>query len=151
MSGHKYVPWRDVKGWRCLRCGKCCIDYLVELTPGEAIYYATKYGPVVFKYRNKFFLLPKPDGSCIFLRKYNGIYYCSIYYDRPRVCRLYPFYISYKSLRRDDKSRAEFNYNGETIYIYIDKECPGVDKARNIKELIPRVIRLWYKLGMNRI
>jgi len=144
VKGHKYVGWREVKGWTCIRCGECCKKFLVDLAPGEAVYYRIKYGPVVLFYRGKYYLLKKVDGSCIFLKE-NGIATCTIYHDRPRVCRIYPFYVRVKPLKGDGED-AVYNIGGRKLYVYIDANCPGVNTANNILQLLPNVVRLWMRL-----
>jgi len=145
LSAHKYVPWRNVRGWTCIRCGLCCMRYLVSITLGEAMYYQVKYGPVVFRKDDKYYLFMKPDGSCIFLRKYNGIAYCAIYNERPIVCRLYPFYISKKPLPLRDEKNAVYHYNGVEIYVYIDAVCPGINRGLNIKYAVDNAVKMWFR------
>ncbi|MCD6369005.1 MAG: YkgJ family cysteine cluster protein [Thermoproteales archaeon] len=146
---HEYVGWREVSGWRCLRCGRCCKEYLVDLAPGEAVYYALKYGPVVMVYRGKSYLLMKEDGSCIFLRKIGDEAYCTIYHDRPRVCRIYPFYVRTTPLKNKGDT-ALVLYKGKKIYVYVDKKCPGVNTEDNIENLLKGVLRTWLNLFVGR-
>ena len=143
MSSHKYVAWRKVRGWTCIRCGLCCVKYLVSLTLGEAMYFQVKYGPVVFRKNNRYYLFMKPDGSCIFLTRHNGIAFCTIYNERPIVCRLYPFYITRKPL--DDDKNALYIFNEEKIYVYVDAVCPGVNRASNIKYIVDNIVKMWFK------
>ena len=145
MRGHRYVGWRRVAGWTCIRCGSCCRRFVVTLTPGEAMYYTVKYGPVVLRYGREFYLAKKQDGSCVFLRTVEGKAYCLVYGDRPRVCRMYPFYVTQKPLSGKG-SDAEIIHGGRKLYLYVDALCPGVDTASNIEYLAKRVLEAWSRL-----
>ncbi|RLE60196.1 MAG: hypothetical protein DRJ49_01150 [Thermoprotei archaeon] len=148
MVGHKYVPWRRVRGWTCIRCGTCCRSFLISLTPGEAMYYRIKYGPVVISLNGKYYLLPKYDGTCIFLHSIgSGLYSCLIYPERPRVCRIYPFYISEKPLRSSSSEEAIYEYNGEILHVYIDSICRGVNRSSNIRYVVRKAVELWDRMG----
>jgi len=59
--------------WACQQCGKCC-----HVTPDNRELMASLIGE------------PKEDGSCRHLTKNN---LCSIYNERPLICRLYPFFM----------------------------------------------------------
>ena len=67
----------------CTLCGKCC--FVSQKTFKE-----------VFE---KFGWKTKEDGSCVNLTKDNK---CSIYDERPLICRLYPFQINPKDLVKGD-------------------------------------------------
>lgn len=155
MSNKKrvpYVPWKTVIGWHCLRCGRCCREYLVPLTPGEAMRYIATYGPVVIPYKGKRYLLRKPDGSCFFLTYRSGIAECLIYYDRPLACRLYPFYITTKPLEDFPPEEAEFILpGGRKVYIYLDSSCPGVNTIRNITLIVKEVVKIWLKYKVSKV
>ena len=112
------------------------------------MYYTLKYGPVVFSYKGKYYLLMKPDGSCLFLRYKDGHASCAIYHDRPRVCRIYPFYVRRKPLdeARGEEEDAAYNYNGNKLYVYIDSACPGVNREQNISTLVKSALMLWIRL-----
>ncbi len=145
IRGHNYVGWKEVSKWRCIRCGQCCIAFAIPLKFIEALRLTRKYGPVVIQAGGKYYLAKKPDETCIFL-KYNGpIAYCQIYLERPGCCKLYPFHISRKPLPNVNPSSAKALIGGETLYIYIDAACPGVDDRMGypIKNLIPKAVELW--------
>lgn len=147
-----YSPWRGLVGWVCLRCGKCCREYAVPLTRGEAIRYTLKYGSVVIPYRNKSYLMRKLDGSCCFLVDRGSYTECSIYYDRPLVCKLYPFYITTNPLPNIDEDLARYNIgNKNYVYVYLDSTCPGVNKTRNISIVVRKAVELWLRYKVYRV
>lgn len=141
-KGHNYVPWRKVSGWKCVRCGRCCREYLVSVSYSEALMLSLKYSAPIIKIDNKYYLMPRIDGKCPFLTYIGPIAYCKIYYDRPTVCRLYPFYVS-KTPTYGRASEAEFEYGDEILYVYVDSLCLGVNKAKNIREVAKFYIHLW--------
>ena len=101
-----------------------------------------KYNAPIVKMSNKYYLMPRVDGRCPFLTYIGPIAYCKIYYERPTVCRLYPFYVS-KKPTYGRANEAEFEYHNETFYVYIDSLCLGVNKAKNIKDVAEFYVYLW--------
>lgn len=146
MRAHKYVPWRDVLSWRCIRCGKCCRIFSVPLTLAEALNIARKYGPFVVSRNNKLVLISKPNGDCIFLERYGNIAYCTIYPERPFVCRIYPFYVKLSPLKSGSSSKEALYVcdDGFEVYVYLDALCEGIDRGGYpVKGLVSKVVSLW--------
>lgn len=84
------------------KCARCC-QYLggdLHLEPSERSV-LEKHAPIAVERQS--LLIRSPQHSCQFLS--TGV--CTIYDDRPRVCRDYPFY----------------QIAGE---LYFDKGCPGI-------------------------
>lgn len=147
-----YSPWRSLLGWRCLRCGRCCREYSVPLTQGEAIRYILKYGSVVIPYKNKSYLMRKLDGSCCFLIDRGSYTECSIYYDRPLACRLYPFYITTRPLPDISEELARYELGKRNyVFVYLDSDCPGINRARNISTVVRKAVELWLKYKAYRV
>ncbi len=79
-----------LKGFKCNRCGECCYPPRVY---GSDIKKMEKAGLSEFVYTDNLgntYLKDKADKKCMFLRKKGKIYECSIYLNRPKVCRQYP-------------------------------------------------------------
>jgi len=129
------IPWRELKGWNCIHCGRCCRSYDVPLTP-EDEERLKKYGSVFRKGRVGLYL-KKKKGKCVFRRDK-----CRIYTERPVACRLYPFYVRFECSK-------DAYFNG--YYVYIDAECRGVDKGCliNLLQWIQYVIKI--KINRNYI
>ncbi|RLE74639.1 MAG: hypothetical protein DRJ56_07130 [Thermoprotei archaeon] len=142
----RYVPWRSVRGWSCTRCGRCCREYAVPLARGEVVRYAFTYGPVVVSRGGRSYLLRKPDGSCIFLVDRGGYAECGIYYDRPIACRLYPFYITREPIPGTRAELASYEHpSAGRLYVYLDGDCPGVNRADNIKLVARKAVDAWLR------
>ncbi|MDO5844567.1 MAG: YkgJ family cysteine cluster protein [Methanocorpusculum sp.] len=92
------------KGFRCLRCGKCCsgddnevmvspeeVDLLVKASGLSFDEIAEPYPSWIEESGAKFtfgwVLKRGEDGNCIFLKEKK----CSVYNSRPHICRTYPF------------------------------------------------------------
>jgi len=137
------IAWRSVSSWSCTRCGKCC-KLLVPIKIGEALYYQKEYGTSTIEYFNKGLHLKKrSDGYCIFLDWVNGRAHCSIYHFRPRACALYPFYI-YKKPLYGNVEMAVFQLFSERYYVYIDADCPGINRGYvPINSIIVNAILFW--------
>ena len=142
---HEYVPYKTVSSWRCLRCGRCCIEYSVPLMLNEALRLIKKYGWVIERRGNKVVLASKPNGECIFLSRIGGLAYCTIYYERPLVCKLYPFYIRLKPLDETHRDKALYICEDNLkLYVYIDRKCPGVDRGGYpIEIIVPKIVKVW--------
>jgi len=145
-KGHRYVPWRLVRSWRCIRCGRCCIVYSVPLLKSEVVNLTRKYGEVVVIRGGKYILKSKPNSECIFLSWINGKAYCRIYFERPLVCRLYPLYIRLIPLPNAGPPQlAEYTCNdGLTLYVYVDALCPGTNKRGfPIEFVVSQTVSIW--------
>ncbi|MHC4069034.1 MAG: YkgJ family cysteine cluster protein [Planctomycetota bacterium] len=111
------VPAKDPTNFQCLkdRCHKCCSNLgSPVVTPDKA----EKINPdSIQKDKNAMFLKSR-DSSCCLLK--DGL--CSIYENRPRGCREYPWY----------------NIDGQ---LYCDAGCPGIkhdtDDRPNIEDIQP--------------
>jgi len=132
--GVNLLPWRKVKRWVCIRCGRCCSSLDVPLTYREEER-LRKYGDV-FR-RSKIGVYLKKDDYCIF---FDGK--CEIYVERPEACRRYPFYFREKG---DDE--AFYRYNSEKIYVYVDGSCSGVGKGEKVEKVIQRLLSRFKVLG----
>ena len=124
------IPWRRIKKWGCIRCGRCCstLDIPVTFEEEERL---KKYGSV-FKRGKIGLYLRKKRGKCIFFKKGS----CKIYEERPEACRRYPFY--FRDLGEDE---ALFVKGEFRIYVYVDKECRGIGKGKNVEEVVEEIIR----------
>ncbi|MBO8182554.1 MAG: YkgJ family cysteine cluster protein [Archaeoglobus sp.] len=121
------VPWKRVKRWNCIRCGKCCEVLEVPVTHEEEKR-LKKYGDVFIKSKIGVYL--RKDRHCIF---YTGK--CRIYPERPIACRKYPFYIRYEG-----ESSAFFRFGDEEYYVYLDKNCSGIGMGFRIEKVIENLI-----------
>ncbi|MDP3027729.1 MAG: YkgJ family cysteine cluster protein [Nanoarchaeota archaeon] len=75
------------KDFKCARCGKCC-RFKVEPSE-EDIKRIKKAGKKDFM-QGKFLKRAKEDKKCIFLTSKKGVVKCSIYKNRPEICRKWP-------------------------------------------------------------
>ena len=128
------VPWKIVKDWHCVACGKCCDEYVVPLKPYE--YLKLKWSGFVEERFGRFYI-KKVNGKCPF--QYNRL--CILQGElKPVACKLYPFVI-----RKKGDERAEFEYNGETFYVYVDTFCENVVLGRpseSLKRMIVEAIQI---------
>lgn len=129
--------------WMCTRCGQCCREFLVPLLTHEALRIYKSFGPLIVQVDGKIALAKKSDGSCVFL-SYNGsLARCMIYFERPGVCRIYPFYVKVGSSKNGDDDALYIDDAGFKYRIYVDTNCPGSYKGPPIEPIIPKVIETW--------
>ncbi len=116
--------------FKCVQCGICCGDTqhrtrhilllteeakrIAEIAKRAANDIATKIEskePYVFELNKD-----SIDGKCIFLLENH----CTIYFERPLICRFFPF-----GLETGEDKRPVF---------FFTNECPGIGKGMEMKE-----------------
>ncbi len=132
IPDEELIPWKRVKRWECVRCGKCCrtLDVSLGFEEEELFKNFVVYGKIGV-------YLKRINGRCIFYSEKNRE--CTVYPIRPRACRLYPFYVRKavrKAERCDESHEAE--YCG--VYVFLHRECSGLGKGRPLEELLPKII-----------
>jgi Fe-S-cluster containining protein len=126
VKSSEKVWYRDGLRFECTRCGNCCtgapgyvwltnkeiltIARLVELPKAEFLAVYTKRAPRGVTLREK------ANGDCVFFDASRG---CTIYENRPRQCRTWPFW----------DSNVESSQSWESMR----RGCPGAGQG----ELIP--------------
>ncbi|MEM2050597.1 MAG: YkgJ family cysteine cluster protein [Thermoproteota archaeon] len=146
-QGESLVPWRLVEDWRCVSCGRCCINHRVPLLFKEYARIEPKYGPrSVEPGEKEFYLRILPDGRCFFLSKRGTFFICRIHDEKPYACRMFPFRVS-KTAKYGYGEPSFFQYGDETFNVYLEKECQGIvfgePSLEFINRVIPRFIQLY--------
>jgi len=87
------VKYLNPKTFKCTKCGECCRPIVKVST--KDISRIEKSGAQDFIVQDpiggKAKTLKQVNGICMFLKRKNEEFYCSIYDHRPKVCREYPF------------------------------------------------------------
>jgi len=109
----------------------------------EALRIYKSFGPFVVQVDGKIALAKRPDGSCVFLDYDGGAARCMIYFERPDVCRIYPFYV--KAGLPEDHDALYTDDVGLKYGIYVDVKCPGAYRGPPIEPILPKVIETWRK------
>ncbi|USH00299.1 YkgJ family cysteine cluster protein [Thermococcus argininiproducens] len=68
------------------------------------------------------------DLGCIFHDPETGK--CKVHDYNPLICQIYPFMVSHQPLGIEGEK--PFEYKGEKLWIYYDKNCPGVGEGQEI-------------------
>jgi Fe-S-cluster containining protein len=97
MAGERW--YRDGLSFQCTRCGNCCtgapgyvwvradeVARLAQHLGMERQAFSRRY---VRRVGNRYSLIEKPGGDCIFWSKEAG---CTVYEARPIQCRTWPFW-----------------------------------------------------------
>lgn len=117
-------PWyHDGLKFTCTQCGDCCTGEpgYVWLNSEEIDRLAKRLGETRGKFLQLYVksvgvrrsLRELPDGSCVFFRKGVG---CTVYEDRPRQCRTWPFW--------------ESNIRNREAWEYTCEICPGSGQGK---------------------
>ena len=126
ISKFDLIPWRKVKDWHCLNCGRCCFIFDIPIDSLDYHQIITKYGYNSIRTINDEWFLQRWDNyKCLFLEEKKNGGFCTIHEDRPYTCRVFPFVIR----RNTDYGNLEFAslfYKKETFCVYLTAECPGI-------------------------
>ena len=85
--------------FKCNRyCGKCCKQTIIRVSKAEIKriknlgYEYEDFLERDMAFEDKF-VLKRNDNGCVFLKKHkDGKYSCTIYKNRPKTCKKYPFF-----------------------------------------------------------
>lgn len=117
-------PWyKDGLRFQCQRCGNCCRGEpgTIAIAPEEAAAIARRLGVSEADFRHTYTcslaggglsLREKPNGDCILYDPQQG---CTVYADRPRQCRTWPFW--------EEVVRSPARWAEET------QRCPGMNQG----------------------
>jgi Fe-S-cluster containining protein len=115
--------YKDGLRFGCLRCGGCCSGFsgTVRVTDDEISAIARRLNLPEAEFRTNYTrrigggvisLIEKENQDCIFFDKKKG---CTVYEDRPRQCRTWPFW------RSNIYSPERWKRGGE--------RCPGMNRG----------------------
>jgi len=118
-------PWyKNGLRFQCTQCGNCCSGFsgTVRVTDEEIAALSQRLDLPEAEFRTIYTcrlrgghigLIEKPNKDCIFFDKVHG---CTVYADRPRQCRTWPFWRSVVCSPNHWAKEA--------------KNCPGMNKGR---------------------
>lgn len=116
--------YKDGLRFQCARCGDCCSGYsgTIRVSDEDITTLSRRLGIPEADFRETYTrplvggglsLIEKPNNyDCIFFDKERG---CTVYDDRPRQCRSWPFW---RSVVYSPKRWAE-----------VARRCPGIDQG----------------------
>ncbi|MCW3981153.1 MAG: YkgJ family cysteine cluster protein [Candidatus Bathyarchaeota archaeon] len=134
------LPWSQVKSWRCILCGICCRKYSVVLKFPEWLSIIKRFGveytaPSI----TNFFLKRRNDGSCVFLKEDTTTSFCSLQYEKPIACKLWPFKV-HDHPKYGQSERAVYYRGSKKLFVYVDPACPGLAFGPPTQEFTHSVI-----------
>ncbi len=131
-------PWyRDGLAFTCTRCGNCCtgapgyvwvsrdeIRQIAEFRGEDVRQFSSKF---VRRVQNRYSLIEKPGGDCIFWDKHEG---CTVYAARPVQCRTWPFWPE--------------NVGSPEAWAGVCQVCPGSGHGRvySVEEILSEVAKV---------
>jgi Fe-S-cluster containining protein len=110
--------------FECQRCGSCCTGFsgTVRVSDEEIAVLAHRLGITEAEFRKQYTrivgggvvsLIEKKNTDCIFFEKERG---CTVYEDRPRQCRTWPFW--------------RYNVYSPGHWKREARRCPGMNRGR---------------------
>ena len=134
LSGNTRIKFRCYKGISCFNA--CCKRADVTLAPYDVLRLKKRFAMSSQEFLKKYTvpfqmdqdgvpglkMRTDEDGSCVMLDGDNG---CSVYEDRPTVCRYYP--VALLNMKGKDSSQAEESYS-----IVREDHCKGHFEEREI-------------------
>jgi len=122
----------------CFGCGDCCRRFTVVLNSSELSFFLKKYPLYLQKIGSKTVLRRTSTGSCIF--QVGGL--CVIQNHKPLACKLWPFHFFRRPLQPEDTRWAEYDYQGQRYYVYVDTTCAGVGVGFPVEFTIRELVRI---------
>ncbi len=138
MRNKWLIPWRHVKYWLCLGCGKCCRHYWVPINSGELPFLLKYYSNYLEVRKGKIYLKRRVDGSCVFLK--NNL--CTIQGVKPVACKTFPFYVQTSPLKKYKPEEAIFTFNSKKYFVYVDSSCEGLGLGFPVEKVIKEAIEI---------
>ena len=140
----KAKPFTEPVPFRCLYCLDCCRGRHVYLTLKDIKRIARKgHDPqdfVTFSVEGnqiRFVLAVREwDLGCVFHDPETGR--CTIHDANPIICRIYPLMVSRKPLGVEGE--RPFEYKGQTLWLYYDESCPGINAEEPETVITPEEI-----------
>lgn len=147
MGSSRYIPWQRIKSWVCLRCGQCCRQFKIIITPYE---YAklSHYSQILVQIDNSGDpVLRKVNGRCIAQDQYGSCLLQKVGM-KPVACKIWPFTIFSNPKHREPE--ALFIHEGKEYFVYVDRaySCPGINKGT--PEMLPATIQETMEIYMGR-
>lgn len=137
-------PFTEPVSFRCEFCLDCCRGRHVYLTlrdiervskkghdPQDFVTFSVEGDKIRFVSSVR-----EWDLGCIFHDLETGK--CRIHDVNPLLCRIYPFMISRKPLGIEGE--RSFVYEGQTLWLYYDKSCPGINAENPERVITPEEI-----------
>jgi uncharacterized protein len=125
IRGRMPEPWyKDGLRFTCTQCGNCCTGApgSIWVSEAEIAALALRLGIDEAAFRKRYTrtvkgrgvsLVEKPNNDCVFWARGRG---CTVYEDRPKQCRTWPFW------RPLLESRADWDASAEG--------CPGMNRGK---------------------
>jgi len=137
LSLSRYVPWRKIKSWICLRCGGCCKRFKITITSHEYARLLHISEGLVSTDKTGNPVLRRVNGKCVAQDRY-GL--CTLHYlgMKPLACKLWPFTI-FSNLRLANPETL-FVHKGREYSVYVDRASPCVGINRGNPEVLPLII-----------
>lgn len=139
-----YVPWREIRSWRCLACGMCCSRFNIPLRSYEYAQIFQVFGPQVMSlHHSGNSYLKKVKNKCVF-QEDSGECFLQQMGLKPVACKLWPFAVSQRKIKQKDNRRAIFHHQGERYYVYIKPSCPGINQGRpkNLPSILHEIVEI---------
>ena len=117
---HVYLTLKDIE--RIAKAGHDPEDFVTLSVEGKGIRFVLS--------------LREWDLGCVFHDPETGK--CRIHEVRPIICRIYPFMVSRKPLGVEGE--RPFLYKSETLWLYYDESCPGINAENPETRITPEEI-----------
>ena len=124
MSLGRYAPWQRIGAWSCIGCGGCCSHFRVILRPYEYALISKLYGQntvQIDSIGNP--CLKEVGGRCVF-QDSHGLCVLQPLGMKPLACKVWPFAVCSKPIRKHNDHEALFVHKGRDYYVYVDRSYP---------------------------
>lgn len=148
-DGLHYVPWKHIRSWRCLQCGRCCREFQINLRFYDYARIVHLWPETVDVDQIGIPFIKRAHGHCVFQHS-SGL--CSLQPQgmKPIICKLWPFKV-FPANQTRGHNYSRFHYKEGDFFVYLNpyyKICPGINKGdpKDFPLVVKEIIEIYRHL-----
>lgn len=145
------IPWSRIGSWECTNCGLCCSRFKIILGQGERDDISAQFGQGAIIDHDIIPKIRKYNGGCFFQRWENEYSYCLLHNTglKPSACRIFPFLVSPKPLRKRYARDSYYDFRGQVLCIYANSRCPSLKPGSPSNDLVEKILPEIAEIAIN--
>lgn len=142
-----YVPWKHIRSWSCVQCGRCCREFQINLRFYDYARIAHYWPETVDVDHTGVPFIKRAHGRCVF-QDSSGLCLLQLRGMKPIICKLWPFKV-FPATQRQGHNNARFHYDNGDVYVYLNpfyKICPGINRGepKNFPLVIKEIVDIYH-------
>lgn len=145
-----YIPWKHIRSWNCIRCGRCCREFQINLRFYDYARIAQHWPETVDVDHTGVPFIKRAHGRCVFQHS-SGLCRLQPQGMKPIICKLWPFKV-FPAARRRGHDNARFHYKDGDFFVYLNpfyKICPGINRGvtKDLPLVVKEIIEIFHNLS----